>query len=101
MAEMGYCPSGRLFEAAACGTPILSDMWEGLDQFFEPGRDILLARTTDEALDAIDRPADELARIGTAARQRGGVMRRDLPRGTSGCARRLGSVRRIEVKQAC
>ena len=70
MAEMGYCPSGRLFEAAACGTPILSDTWEGLEQFFEPGREILIAQTTDEALDAIDRPPDELVRIGAAARAR-------------------------------
>ena len=38
MAEMGYCPSGRLFEAAACQTPVVSDAWEGLDQFFAPGR---------------------------------------------------------------
>jgi spore maturation protein CgeB len=70
MARMGYCPSGRLFEAAACGTPILSDMWEGLDSFFEPDREILIANTTDEALAAIERPTDELARIGAAARER-------------------------------
>jgi spore maturation protein CgeB len=70
MADMGYCPSGRLFEAAACGTPILSDTWEGLDSFFEPGREILIARSTEEALDAIDRPAEELGRIGAAARER-------------------------------
>ena len=44
MAAMGYCPSGRLFEAAACGTAILSDSWHGLDAFFEPGREILLAQ---------------------------------------------------------
>ena len=36
MREMGYCPSGRLFEAAACGTPIITDTWEGLQQFFTP-----------------------------------------------------------------
>src|SRR5262249_7885726 len=35
MAESGYCPSGRLFEAAACATPIASDAWPGLDHFFE------------------------------------------------------------------
>ncbi|HET6628895.1 MAG TPA: glycosyltransferase [Woeseiaceae bacterium] len=34
MREMGYCPSGRLFEAAACGVPLLTDDWEGLDSFF-------------------------------------------------------------------
>ncbi|MBE7158276.1 MAG: glycosyltransferase, partial [Rhodospirillales bacterium] len=33
MADMGWCPSGRLFEAAACGVPILSDSWAGLDAF--------------------------------------------------------------------
>src|SRR5690606_15867122 len=33
MAAWGYCPAGRLFEAAACGTPIVSDWWEGLDAF--------------------------------------------------------------------
>ena len=49
MKEMGYCPSGRLFEAAACGTPILSDSWDGLDQFFEPGSEILVARNGEEA----------------------------------------------------
>jgi spore maturation protein CgeB len=70
MADMGYCPSGRLFEAAACATPILSDTWEGLDSFFEPGREILIASTTDEALGAIDRSPDELGRIGAAARER-------------------------------
>ena len=70
MAEMGYCPSGRLFEAAACGAPILSDEWEGIDSFFEPGREILLARNTDEALDALDLPRDTLARMAAAARER-------------------------------
>lgn len=36
MAEMGYCPSGRLFEAAACETPVVSDTWEGLADFLNP-----------------------------------------------------------------
>jgi spore maturation protein CgeB len=70
MAAMGYCPSGRLFEAAACGSPILTDDWEGLDQFFQPGREILVARTTENVLDAMDLPACELARIGGAGRTR-------------------------------
>jgi spore maturation protein CgeB len=70
MAQMGYCPSGRLFESAACGVPVLSDWWEGLDAFFEPGREILIARSTEEALEALRRPAMELAQIGRAARQR-------------------------------
>jgi spore maturation protein CgeB len=70
MAAMGYCPSGRLFEAAACGVPVLSDTWEGLDSFFEPGSEILLARTSEDAVAALDLGAAELARIGAAARER-------------------------------
>lgn len=70
MAEMGWCPSGRLFEAAACGVPILSDRWDGLDRFLTPGAEILTAATTEEAIDAISLPREELARIGAAARER-------------------------------
>jgi len=70
MADMGYCPSGRLFEAAACGVPILSDEWEGLDYFFEPSKEILVAHTTADAMDAMKLPPDRLARIAKAARDR-------------------------------
>jgi spore maturation protein CgeB len=70
MAAMGWCPSGRLFEAAACGVPILSDTWEGLDAFFEPGAEILTADTTADALAAIDLSDAELRRIAGAARER-------------------------------
>jgi spore maturation protein CgeB len=70
MAEMGYCPSGRLFEAAACGVPILSDGWDGLDQFFTPGTEILVARTTEDVLSALAMSREELAKIGQAARDR-------------------------------
>ena len=70
MAEMGWCPSGRLFEAAACGTPILSDWWDGLDAFFTPGREIMVARTTEGALAALDMPAGERAAMARRARER-------------------------------
>ncbi len=70
MAAMGWCPSGRLFEAAACGTPILSDSWEGLDAFFAPGREILVARTTEDAVAALDLGDAELRRIAQAGRER-------------------------------
>jgi spore maturation protein CgeB len=70
MAAMGYCPSGRLFEAAACGTPVLSDAWDGLETFFVPGEEILVARTAEEAVEAISRSPEELTRIGRAARDR-------------------------------
>lgn len=70
MAEMGYCPSGRLFEAAACGAPILSDEWDGLDFFFEPGIEILIARTTGHVMDALAKSPEELARIARKGRER-------------------------------
>lgn len=70
MARMGHCPSGRLFEAAACGVPILSDWWEGLDGFLEPDREILIARTTEDALAALDLPDAALARVARRARER-------------------------------
>jgi spore maturation protein CgeB len=70
MATTGWCPSGRLFEAAACGTPILTDTWDGLEHFFEPQREILVARNTDEALAALDLPPDVLRSVGAAGRER-------------------------------
>ena len=70
MADMGYCPSGRLFEAAACGTPILTDTWEGIEQFFEPGDEILVARNADEAVAALDLPEETRTRVARLARER-------------------------------
>jgi spore maturation protein CgeB len=70
MAAMGYCPSGRLFEAAACGTAVLSDWWEGLESFFQPGEEILIATDSADTMAALSRPADELKRIGDRARER-------------------------------
>ncbi len=70
MAAMGYCPSGRLFEAAACGVPVLSDWWEGLDSFFEPGSEILIGRSTEDAVAALDLDRGEVERIARAARWR-------------------------------
>jgi spore maturation protein CgeB len=70
MADMGYCPSGRLFEAAACGVPLLSDEWQGLDEFYTPGTEILLCRSTEDVLHALDLSSAELKRIAEAARER-------------------------------
>src|SRR5690606_32637325 len=63
MAGMGWCPSGRLFEAAACGVPILTDCWAGLEDFFRPGEEILTAATTEQALEALDMAPADLAGI--------------------------------------
>jgi spore maturation protein CgeB len=70
MAQMGYCPSGRLFEAAACGVPLLSDWWEGLDEFLTPGQEVLLTRGTEDTLAAVSASDAELARLAAAARER-------------------------------
>ena len=70
MARMGWCPSGRLFEAAACGVPILSDHWAGLDHFFQPGAEILVADSTERALSALSLPTSDLAAIARRARER-------------------------------
>ncbi len=70
MAEVGHCPSPRLFEAAACGVPVLSDWFEGLDAFFEPGEEILVAGSAGEATEAVEVPRAELERIGRRARER-------------------------------
>jgi len=70
MARMGYCPSGRLFEAAACGAPILSDAWQGLEAFFRPDSEILIADDTVGAIRALLTSDEELARLGRRARER-------------------------------
>jgi spore maturation protein CgeB len=70
MAKLGHCPSGRLFEVAGVGVPILSDAWEGLDRFFAPGEEILIAESTADALRALELPDAELARVAARARAR-------------------------------
>ena len=70
MAACGWCPSGRLFEAAACATPILTDWWEGLDEFFAPGSEVMTVQTAADVLAALDLSDRELAAIGAAARER-------------------------------
>jgi spore maturation protein CgeB len=70
MASMGFCPSGRLFEAAACGVPVITDEWEGISEFYEPGSEILLCRTSSDVLAALELSDAELQSIGRRARQR-------------------------------
>jgi spore maturation protein CgeB len=70
MARSGFCPSARLFEAAACGTAIVTDAWEGLDRFFDLDREILVARSTDDVLRALALPDAAISAIGRQARQR-------------------------------
>ncbi|HNR12710.1 MAG TPA: glycosyltransferase [Thermodesulfobacteriota bacterium] len=71
MIQAGFSPSIRLFEAAACGTPIISDRWEGLDTFFEPGKEILISDSAQQSLHLLQRMSEaERMTIGEAARHR-------------------------------
>ncbi len=70
MAAFGYCPSGRLFEAAACAAPIITDVWEGLDRFYTPGEEIIAALSSEDVLKALDRSAFDLTNIARRAFER-------------------------------
>jgi glycogen(starch) synthase len=71
MVEAGYSPSVRLFEAAACGTPIITDQWEGLDSFFRPGEEILVSHSPGQTLEYLrGLPESERRLIGNRARER-------------------------------
>jgi spore maturation protein CgeB len=70
MAAMGYCPSGRLFEAAACGAAMITDYWPGLEEFYEPGAEILVARDRSDVLEALQRSPSELQTLARRARER-------------------------------
>jgi spore maturation protein CgeB len=70
MREMGWCPSGRLFEAAACGVPMISDSWNGLDEFFTPESEILIASRPEDVLAAFELSDAQLSQISKAARER-------------------------------
>jgi spore maturation protein CgeB len=70
MQRMGWCPSGRLFEAAACGAAVISDAWEGLDSFYAEGREILVVRSTEDVVAALDLSDAEIGRVAMAARER-------------------------------
>ncbi|AWN46481.1 glycosyltransferase [Methylobacterium terrae] len=75
MIAAGYSPSVRLFEAAACGTPLISDSWDGLDTVLGIGREILVADGPDAVLAILDRQ-DEAARTALAAAARARVLAR-------------------------
>jgi spore maturation protein CgeB len=71
MIAAGYSPSVRLFEAAACGTPIVSDYWTGLETFFALDSEILTARSAGEVLRVLrGLPDEERRALGERARRR-------------------------------
>lgn len=70
MVRAGHSPSVRLFEAAACATPIISDYWPGLDSIFKIGTEILVARSPEDTLRWLRLPEEERLAIGERARER-------------------------------
>ena len=71
MIRAGWSPSVRLFEAAACGVPVISDWWDGLDDFFTAGKEIMIAESSDDVLEMLhDVDDDERRAIGERARLR-------------------------------
>lgn len=70
MAGNGWCPSGRFFEAAACGTPMITDWWEGLEEFFDLLRDLRVVTTADDVEEALKLPGGELEALAEHARER-------------------------------
>ncbi|MFC7538021.1 glycosyltransferase [Sphingomonas sp. GCM10030256] len=71
MIKAGWSPSVRLFEAAACATPVISDVWAGLEKLLQPPREILFARTTEDVIAALEGlDESQSSAIGRAARQR-------------------------------
>ncbi|MFB1481130.1 glycosyltransferase [Corallococcus sp. RDP092CA] len=71
MVRAGHSPSVRLFEAAACGVPVISDAWEGLDTFFTPGVELLVSHDAAETLRYLrELPEAEREAVGQRARAR-------------------------------
>jgi spore maturation protein CgeB len=71
MKRAGWSPSVRLFEAAACAVPVVSDDWRGLDEIFSPDSEIVIAQSAEDVIDAMDTmTAQRRQAIGTAARAR-------------------------------
>ncbi|MGE5496585.1 MAG: glycosyltransferase [Syntrophothermus sp.] len=71
MIKAGYSPSVRLFEAAACGVPIISDYWKGLNEYFELDKEILVSQSPGDTLFYLKKlPEEERQRIGERARVR-------------------------------
>ena len=70
MARNGWCPSGRFFESTACGTPLLSDWWEGLGWFFDVVHDIRVVARAEHVENALNLPDAELRALAAHARER-------------------------------
>ena len=70
MVAAGHSPSVRLFEAAACASPIMSDDWPGLERLFKPRREIIIVARPDDVLAALALHEPRRAAIGEAGQRR-------------------------------
>jgi spore maturation protein CgeB len=71
MARYGFSPATRVFEAAGAGACLITDAWEGIEMFLEPGKEVLVARHRDDVMAHLSQLTDQRAReIGDAARRR-------------------------------
>ncbi len=70
MAANGWCPSGRFFEAAACGAPLITDSWEGLETFFDLQNELQVVAGPEDVEAALSSPDSQLQSMAARARQR-------------------------------
>jgi len=71
MVDAGFSPSVRLFEAAACGVPVITDHWAGIETIFTPGKEILVADLPEDVVRLVrDLPEERRLSIAAAARKR-------------------------------
>lgn len=70
MVAAGWSPSIRLFEAASCGTAIVSDEWDGLGDLFEIGKEITVVRTAEDVVAALKKSESDVRAMGRAGRAR-------------------------------
>ncbi|MGK4002422.1 glycosyltransferase [Sorangium sp. So ce1036] len=71
MASVGFSPATRVFEAAGAAACLITDAWEGIELFLEPGTEVLVARSGDEVAELLGALTPARARaIGQAAKRR-------------------------------
>ena len=71
MARYGFSPATRVFEAAGAGACLITDAWEGIELFLQPGKEVLIAKSGDDVARLVREVASDSARaIGRAARER-------------------------------
>lgn len=78
MRALGFSPSVRLFEATACGTPLISDDWPGIETIFKPGREILIASSPRDVIQILQELPDD-RRLSIAANARERLLKEHTP----------------------